>query len=100
MKTKTLILIAWPASVLLVGWLGAVFGNAIGMRVGMSEFYNQYARRFQLDLADAAIGTDARSAHALRSAANLAGSMGDNARYTAAAEEFVRKLKASQVPVQ
>jgi hypothetical protein len=56
----------------------------------MTNFHNEYVRRFQLDLVDASKGTDARTERALRSAANLAGTMIDPARYAVAAEEFAR----------
>ena len=96
MKPKTIIIVLWPISVLLIGWLGLVVGTRLGTEVGMSEYHAERVRRFQLDVAEVAGSTDAPTRELLLATANLAGQMSDLRAYAAASEEFAAKIKELQ----
>jgi hypothetical protein len=93
MKTKTFILIAWPVSVLLVGWIGFVLGTSFGVDVGTAAFHNERVRRFQLDVAEVAKLVDPRTREVLVATANLAGRMVDADAYAEANQEFGKKIR-------
>ena len=96
MKTKTIILITWPVSVLLVGWLGCVVGTRIGTQLGIAQYHNERVRRFQFDLADAARSSDEHTRQVLQATAKLADEMGDSGRYSVASKVFAQKIQELQ----
>jgi hypothetical protein len=99
MKTKTIILITWPVSVVLVAWLGCIIGTRFGIQLGIAQFHNERVRRFQLDLSDVAGSSNERTRQILQATGYLAGEMGgmgDTGRYAAASKEFAQKIQELQ----
>jgi hypothetical protein len=96
MKTKTIILVSWPVSVLLVGWLGGVVGLKIGFETGTASYHNDRVRRLQVDVFDVAEHTDPHTRDALRATAKLAGEMIDRGGYADASREFAVTIKELQ----
>jgi hypothetical protein len=95
MNAKTIILVVWPASVLLAGFLGFGGGMKVGITVGEANFYNERVRTFQLVVWSATEDQDPRTHELLGAAADLAGTMIDRKQYAEASKGFAGKVRSS-----
>ena len=95
MKKKTIILIAWPLSVLIGVWLGCNVGAQFGMKIGASDYHIQHIRRLSVDLIAASKTGDQRTREVLDEVSELVSTVGEPT-YEKAREIFAAKIKDKQ----
>ncbi len=91
MKKKTIILLAWPLSVLIGVWLGCI----AGVEIGQSVYSNQHIRRLSRDLRETSESGDQRTREVLDEASDLVATIGQPA-YEKASKIFAANIKNLQ----
>ncbi len=98
MKKKTIILIAWPLSVIIGVWLGCNVGAQFGMKIGASEYHIQHIRRLSVDLVAASKTGDQRTREVLDEVSELVSTVGEPT-YEKAREIFAARINNKQKPI-
>ena len=97
MNKKTIMLIAWPLSVLVTGWLSCIAGAQFGTYFGRADYHANNVRPLYNDLREAAKSSDQRTREVLDAVSEVVAAMGDPA-YEIAREHFATKIKDMQKP--